>query len=336
MDTAQRKDKVLGSVVELYIRTGEPVGSKAVSNRLNGVCSSATIRNDMSELIDRGLLIQPHTSAGRIPSATGFRYYIDRLMPTYSLDEAVQYQINRFLPRFKGDPEEYIAETAKALAKVTGCTALVTTPTDANATLKRLELLPMSKYAVLVAILTSGGMMKSKVCRLNSSVTAAELDQFTVVLNERFSGLKLRHITPAMAQTLAVSLGIHALKFAPLLETVFAAIGEVVRTTLHLEGQANLLLYKEFSPASVIELFARRESLLPFLEQTEIERVFLGQELADSALQQASLMVHEYSLENNLRGKMAILGPLKADYYRMLPLLRYIADQTNKNVNTFI
>ncbi len=336
MDTAQRKDQVLGSIVELYIRTGEPVGSKAVSNRLNDVCSTATIRNDMCELIERGLLLQPHTSAGRIPSGEGFRYYIERLMPTYVLDDATKYQINRFLPRFKGDPEEYITETAKGIAKVTGCTALITTPTDNNATLKRLELLPMSNSAVLIAILTSGGIMKSKICRLDTNITPDELEQFASVLNERFSGLQLSHITPAMAQTLAVSLGIHTLKFAPLLDMVFDSVQEAVRCTLHLEGQANLLLYKEFSPTSVIELFARRESLLPFLEQAEKQRVYLGKELGDSALQQASLIVNEYHLGNNLKGKMAILGPMKADYYRMIPVLTYIANQTKKNISTYI
>ena len=336
MDTAQRKNRVLGSIVELYIRTGEPVGSKAVSDRLNGVCSTATIRNDMCELIERGLLIQPHTSAGRVPSAGGFRYYIDHLMPTYVLDDATKYQIDRFLPQFKGDPERYILETAKSIARVTGCTALITTPTDENATLKRLELLPMSDSAVLIVILTSGGIMKSKICRLDIRITTQELEYFSTVLNERFSNLKLEHITPAMSQTLAVSLGVHTLKFAPLLEMVFGAVEEAIRPTLHLEGQANLLLYKEFSPVSVIELFARRDSLIELIQQTRHQRVYLGHELGDNALQQASLIVNEYQLGNHLKGKMAILGPLKADYYRMIPVLSYIAEQTHKNISTYI
>ncbi len=336
MDTAQRKNRVLGSIVELYIRTGEPVGSKAVSDRLNGVCSTATIRNDMCELIERGLLIQPHTSAGRVPSAGGFRYYIDHLMPTYVLDDATKYQINRFLPTFKGDPERYIIEIAKSIAKVTGCTAFVTTPTDENATLKHLELLPMSDTAVLIAILTSGGIMKSKICRMDTRITEQELEYFTTVLNERFSALQLAHITPAMSQTLAISLGVHTLKFAPLLQMVFDAIEEAVRPTLHVEGQANLLLYKEFSPVSVIELFARRDSLIELIQQTRHQRVYLGHELGDNALQQASLIVNEYQLGNHLKGKMAILGPLKADYYRMIPVLSYIAEQTHKNISTYI
>lgn len=337
MDTSQRKNQVLGSIVELYIQTGEPVGSKAVCSRLHDVCSTATIRNDMCELIERGLLMQPHTSAGRVPSTMGLRYYIDHLMPTYVLDDATKYQISRFLPRFKGDPERYILETAKGIARITGCTALITTPTDMNATLKRLELLPMSNSAVLIAILTSGGIMKSKICRLDIKINPHELEQFSMVLNERFSNLQLSHITPAMAQTLAISLGQHALKFAPLLENVFEAVEESIRPTLHLEGQANLLLYNEFSPSSVIELFARRETLLPFLEQTNGQRVYLGNELCDTALKKASLIVNDYQLGNNhLRGKMAILGPLKADYYRMIPVLRYIADITKQNISTYI
>lgn len=336
MNTAQRKDKVLGSIVELYIQTGEPVGSKAVSARLNDMCSSATIRNDMCDLIDRGYLVQPHTSAGRIPSARGFRYYIDRLMPPYELPAQRRRQIALFLPRFRGDPDRFIADTGKAVAKLTGCTAMVTTPVDEGATLKRLEILQMSRTSVLIAILTSAGIMKSKLCQLDEVITSQEIFRFSQILNERFSDLRLSHITPAMAQSLAVSFGTETLKFAPLLEQVFDAVRDAVCATLYLEGQANLLLYKEFSPASVIELFARRESLLSHLDKAKGTTVFLGQELEDEALQNASLIVCGYTLNGCLQGKIGVLGPMKADYCRMIPTVEYIAKATQENLNTFI
>ncbi len=336
MNTAQRKDRVLGSVVELYIQTGEPVGSKAVSEKLNAECSSATIRNDMCDLIERGYLIQPHTSAGRIPSANGFRYYIENLMPTLSLSQQACNQILHFLPRFRGDPEQYIAETGKALAKLTGCTAIVTTPVAQRATLKRLEILQMGGTSVLIAILTSAGMLKSKLCQLDFPVSQKDIQLFTQIINERFTDLPLVQITPAMAQSLAVSFGGQTLKYAPLLEQIFDAAQEAVRTTLHLEGQPNLLLYKEFSPSAVIELFARRESLLPYLDKTEETAIYLGHELGDAALQDASLVVTNYLLKGDLKGKLAVLGPMKNDYRRLIPTLEFIAKATENNLNLYI
>ncbi|MBQ6818508.1 MAG: heat-inducible transcription repressor HrcA [Clostridia bacterium] len=336
MNTAQRKDYVLGSVVELYIQTGEPVGSKAVSARLNDICSSATIRNDMCDLIERGYLIQPHTSAGRIPSANGYRYYIEKLMPASTLSNQARNQILDHLPRFRGDPETFIAETGKALAKITGCTAIATTPVAAKATLKRVEVLQMSGTSVLIAILTSSGLMKSKLCQLDLPITQQEIQLFVQVINERFADLPLSRITPAMAQTLAVSFGGHTLKYAPLLEQIFDAAQEAVRTNLHLEGQPNLLLYKEFSPSLVIELFARRESLLPFLNKSDGTAVYLGHELGDSALQNAALVVTDYSLKGDLKGKLAVLGPMKNDYRRLIPTVEFVAKATAGNLSLYI
>ncbi len=335
MNAAQRRDCVLSSVVEQYVQTGEPVGSKTVSSLLNDICSSATVRNDMSELIERGYLLQPHTSAGRVPSANGFRYYIDHLMGDYLLPEQSKRRINGILPKFQGDTDSFVVETAKAIAKITGRTAMITTPVDENATLKRLEILQMGQSSVLIAILTSAGIMKSKLCQLDFTISPKELALFTQILNERFGDLKLSHITPAMAQTLAVSFGAKALQYAPLLQLVFDAAMESVRVTLHLEGQANLLLYSEFAPASVIELFARRESLLPHLNRAVDSAVVLGQELGDVALSSASLVISTYRLSGGLKGKLAVLGPLKTDYFRMIPTVNYIARATEESFRIY-
>ncbi len=216
MNTAARKQLVLGSIVELYIRTGEPVGSKAVSAHLHDICSSATIRNDMSEWIDRGYLLQPHTSAGRVPSSLGFRYYIDHLMPAYELPAASKQRLSLALPKFRGDPDRFLTDTVKAVARLTRCTAMITSPVEPKATLKRLELLQVGGSAVLVALLTSSGLMKSKVCHLDAPIASEDLERLSLVLNERFAGLPLTSLTPAVTQQLAVSFGPYAFRYAPL------------------------------------------------------------------------------------------------------------------------
>jgi heat-inducible transcriptional repressor len=257
-------------------------------------------------------------------------------MEPYELPLPKKQQLSMALPKFKGDPDGFVAETCKAVARITGCTAMITTPVDTDATLKRLELLQMSRNSVLIAILTSSGMMKSKLCQLDSEITDEEIGRFTQILNERFADIKLSQITPALAQTLAVSFGIHTLKYAPLLEQVFEAAQDAVRTSMRLEGQANLLLYKEFSPASVIELFARRESLLSILQKAKGTTVFLGNEMGDEALTNAGMIVCGYRLNGCLQGKIAILAPMKIDYYRMIPTLEYIAKSTENHLKTLI
>ena len=330
INTADRKNHVLSSIIELFIVTGEPVGSKAVSTYLNDMCSTATIRNDMCDLIERGYLIQPHTSAGRIPSAMGYRYYIDHLMPFRELPTAISEQIDHALPTFRGDSERFLSDTCKALAKLTGCTAMITTPADPNATLKRIELIPAGRSSVMVAVLSSSGCMKCKLCHLDCELSIEELARFAMVVNERFADLRLSHINPAMAQTLAVSFGIMALKFAPVFEQIFEAAREAICTTVQVEGQTNLLLYKEFSPASVIELFANRERLVSNLEQLGQNCVLLGNELNDVALQKAGLIVEGYRFSPALMGKIAVLGPMKMNYVTMIPMVKYIAKKTEQ------
>ncbi len=336
MNATQRKDSVLGSVIELYVRTGEPVGSKVVSAYLNDVCSTATIRNDMGELIERGYLLQPHTSAGRVPSAKGYRYYVDRLMTTQPLSAAEKSAVRSRLPSFAGDPDRFMTDTAKALADLTRWTTMITSPVDTSATLKRMEIIPMSARSVLVAVLTSSGVMKSKVCHLPGPVSAQELAQFSRLLNERFCDLPLAHVTPAAAQTLAVSFGAQALRFAPLLDLAFDAVRDSFRCALLLEGQANLLLYKEFSPAAVIDLYTRRDSLAPFLQTPDETSVFIGPELQDLALRNACLITSEYRLSDGLKGKIGLLGPIHTDYAHMVPLVEFAARAVQNKVEHVI
>ena len=140
MELGERKRHVLRAVIETYIRTGEPIGSKAVVDQLDNAVSSATIRNDMAELSARGYLFQPHTSAGRIPTVSAFRLYIDHLMPRRTLDEKSRREIDDMLENCSRDPEKLVDTASKALAEETRCAAVTTTPWEQNATVQRIEL----------------------------------------------------------------------------------------------------------------------------------------------------------------------------------------------------
>ena len=165
MAQSTRKQQIVAAVVDAYIRTGEPVGSKLLAAMLNNAVSSATIRNDMAELAAEGYLAQPHTSAGRIPTTAAFRLYLDRLKPT--LSDGEQRHIDEALASAAADPERLLGRASELLAEETGVAAAAATPDRKEACVRRVELLPTGAYSAAVLLMTDTGALRSRVCRVD-------------------------------------------------------------------------------------------------------------------------------------------------------------------------
>ena len=203
MDLTQRQERVLACVVAGYSKTGEPVGSKAVSEEL-GV-SSATVRNEMAGLIELGLLEQPHTSAGRVPSQRGYREYIDRLMPPKPLEEREKRAFDSMLLGSAHDPEGLLLRAAQLLAGASQCMAAATTPNGAGTVIKAVQFVQTARRRAMLLLLSSAGSMKTKVFRCDFDLTPELTRQFFRVFNERVTGKRAEDITPAFAQSMAAS-----------------------------------------------------------------------------------------------------------------------------------
>lgn len=326
MGLGDRKQKILAAVVELYIQTGEPVGSKAVLTVLPVSVSSATVRNEMAELGEMGYLEQPHTSAGRIPSQKGYRYYVDNLMPQRHPDELTQRLMRQSLAN-EGDPEKLIERAGEVLARLTNCAAIATTPIDDAAVIRRIELVPIGSRTAMVVLMTSAGIIKTGVCRTETNLTPDMAELFRSVCDKCFVGLAVSDIGTVMIQTLVASLGENALSMSPLFVVLSDLAGQAVQAEIRLQGEQNLLHHREFS--------SNAYDMLQFLDQSDkLERalsssrdslsVHIGSENIYRQLENTSMIVARYNIQSRDGGAIGIIGPTRLDYSRLIPSLEYL------------
>lgn len=330
---SERKLRVLSAIIKSYIQTGEPVGSKAVVDLLDNSVSSATIRNDMAELAQLGLIEQPHTSAGRIPTQAGYRLYIDKLMTRYPLSDEEKKIIDDMLSD-KDDPEKLLENASAALAELTNMAGLTTTPATEEATITHVELIPAGKRNAVIVLLSSNGIMKSKLCRSGCNITSDLIGMFYNIVQNSIIGQNICDITLPYIQTLAVSLGEHAFDMIPLLMSVYEASREAGESELCLKGQANLLLHPEYGGTRARELFeflAQRDKMLSLLRRHKGGvSVVLGSEANQHALDGSSLLVANYRIGGYESGALGVLGPDRMNYAKLIPSLEYFAMRVGK------
>ena len=237
MELSERKLKILAAIVNTYVETGEPVGSKLLALEL-GV-SSATIRNEMANLVEMGYLQQPHTSAGRIPSQKGYRIYIDRLMPAAEITEEEQKYLDGMLMVNAYDPDKLLSCVSQLLANTSKFAAVSTMPSGSGAVIKGVQFVQTSRRTAMVILITSTGVMKTRVFRCDFDITAEMLRIFFRIFNEKFAGLPVSAVTPAFIQSVGVSLG----EMAVLMSSALLAVLEVARDCMHaeinLKGETN-------------------------------------------------------------------------------------------------
>ena len=258
MELSERKLKILAAIVNTYVETGEPVGSKLLALEL-GV-SSATIRNEMANLVEMGYLQQPHTSAGRIPSQKGYRIYIDRLMPEAAITEEEQKYLDGMLMVNAYDPDKLLSCVSQLLANTSKFAAVSTMPSGSGAVIKGVQFVQTSRRTAMAILITSTGVMKTRVFRCDFDITAEMLRIFFRIFNEKFAGLPVSAVTPAFIQSVGVSLG----EMAVLMSSALLAVLEVARDCMHaeinLKGETNLLFYPEFQLGNVRRIMDFLES----------------------------------------------------------------------------
>ncbi|MBQ8028461.1 MAG: heat-inducible transcription repressor HrcA [Clostridia bacterium] len=333
MELGKRKELILAAIVEQYIKTGEPIGSKMLMATLPISVSSATIRNEMSELAEMGLLDQPHTSSGRIPSQAGYRYYIDHLMNRYELSEDEKAAVKFELEKASGDPDRLLEKAGEVLARLTNCAALATSPTDECATVKRIEIVPVGTRLAMIVLMTSTGIIKNGICRTDVEITNEMLSDFTRITNDCFIGKPVCDIGTVMIQTLVASLGCNALAMSPMFVVLADLATAAVSAEIHLEGEQNLLHHRELGD-SIFETLA-------FLDEEEkLERavsgaknalsITIGKENMFRQLENTSMIVARYNIQGRDGGAIGIIGPTRLDYARLIPSVEYLTSLVGK------
>lgn len=340
MELGERKQRILAAIIDAYIQTGEPVGSKALVEMLDNAVSSATIRNDMAELAAAGYLEQPHTSAGRIPTARAFRLYIDTLMRRQPLSEKRRRELEEMLSGSANDPERLIEMAAQALAASTGCAAVTTTPDQQSSTIRRIEVMRSGGRSAALLLMTSSGVLRSRLCRFDCEVDAPLLERLAKTLNAEFLDQPLAAVGLAQMQTLLVALGEYGLACAPALSAFVELVQDSAEAEVLLSGQLNLLQHPDYE-------LERARSLLSFLSKRELLahmltahsgglRVVLGSESPRPELDGSSIIVTRYTQGGESDGSIGIIGPLRMDYAATIPQIEYVAQTVSRLLSELI
>ena len=324
-----RKLRILSAIVETYIATGEPVGSKLVAYLLGGEVSPATVRNEMAVLFDMGLLEQPHTSAGRVPSHLGYRVYLDRLMKEKPLTTVEKQEIEALFNLRDPDPERLLEDAAKALANYTGCAVISTTLTKESAKIRKIELIPATSRTVVILLIASNGMVKNKVCRVDFTLTPRIVEFFQNFANGHLAGKSINEVTTGYLSSMAFTLGDEYTDvFTPLLSAIYELCRECSDGHIYRSGASNLLEYADLRQVAnqLFRVINSREAVMDLVEKGgEGIRVFIGKENPNSAFADSSVIISKYRIGQDNTGAMGLIGPIRMDYASMIPHLEYFS-----------
>ncbi len=332
MELSDRKEQILSAIVERFIATGEPVGSKFLAAMLPLSVSPATIRNEMASLSEKGYLDQPHTSAGRVPSDKGYRYYIDRLLQNYAPSDADMFRILSRIDHSEGDSNAVLSQICEILAELTGCAAAVSSPDPEGADVKNAQVVPISRNSAMVLVTTTAGVLKNRIARLDREPDYDMLELFYNVVSANFTGVPLSAVTAAKIQSAAASLEEKALDLMPLLVSFYECVSAASESTVTVKGHSNLLNVPELrsSAPEILDLLNSEEALQRLLRTTTDAPVELsiGTENAFPCLRSATIIRAAYKPGGGRGGTVAVIGPTKSDYARIIPLVKYISGVT--------
>lgn len=328
MELTPRKQAVLKAVVKAYIETGEPVGSKILTELLENAPSSATLRNEMSELCDLGLLQQPHTSAGRIPTAGGFKVYVDTLMPNVEVSHDTAVFLDNALKEINCEPEGIPAVAAKALSKLTGLPAIACLITDRPPKIKRIELLSIGRFSLMLLIITDDGRARNRILRIPKDFTAEAQECFNRISECRIKGKTVEMLTRGYMQSVIAETGIYALELMPIFTAIFETAAEIEEKSVHLSGENALynICGDEQSAARIMSLIKSRDPFVAMLEKIgDGAGAVFGKDTGYRELWQDSIIAAKFSGADKYKGYVGVIGPTRMSYEQIMPATRYTA-----------
>ncbi len=325
----ERKLKILAAVVDEYILTGEPVGSKAIS-KVSGInVSAATIRNDMSVLEQLGYLEQPHTSAGRIPTFNGYRLYIDKLMKVESLSDSERTRLDNMLGQEENLTEESVIQSAgKALAELTQCATVVANSAPKFSVITKVDVVPTGKRLYLILLITSNGSIKNKACRLEFDLDDEQLDFFSHYIQENLQGVSIESLSEERMDQLITALGAYMITLAPLVKGLCELSHDLLQNELTISGEKNLISCNEFDKKDIVNFIEHKNEFAELLNDSfsGIQVVF-SQEKNDFIIGNSSMIVSKYHKGDKSAGSLGIIGPMRLNYSKIIPYIEYFTQK---------
>lgn len=334
----QRKMMILAAVVDEYIKTGEPVGSNALLHRLNMNVSAATIRNDMAYLEHEGFLEQPHTSAGRVPTHIGYRFYIDNLMEPKPLTTKERHLIDTLLEQGDIQTADAILDNAiNVMSDLTELTVASKSSIPVFSIITRVEVIPAGRRLYALLIITSAGTIKNKICRFEFDLNYEQLNFFAEFINKNLTGINADKLTPEMLQNLAIALGTYMMSLSPLLQAVYQLGEEITKNEVSLRGEQRLLATSNLNSEEVVKLISHKNQLDTLLSTAfDGISVVFGKENESFSVTNSSMIVSPYKLNGEKAGSFGVIGPVRVDYAKIIPHIEYISRSVTKLLSNII
>ena len=337
MDLSDRKKRILRSIVETYIATAEPVGSKVVAEKAGLDVSTATIRNEMADLTDLGLLEQPHTSAGRIPSAAGYRLYVNELMDRHQLTLQETERINQALNLKMEELDRAIDRAGRVLSQLSDYPVFTAAAPRERVTVKRFDLLMVEENAFIAVVMTDNSVVKNKLVRMPDRLSDTQLQLLSAVLNSSFVGLSQEEMGKALDKMETRTAPAAFQLISLVVEFAMEVLGEQAMQRVHTTGITHLLEHPEYhslDKAKPIMTYLSEEaeaSKLPMtLSDGKNMNILIGPENVSDALKDTSVVMASYDIGDNMKGVIGVVGPTRMDYAKVTARLSYFADSLTR------
>ena len=336
MELTERKKKVLRSVVDLYIRTAEPVGSKAITELPDMNYSSATIRNEMADLTAMGYLEQPHTSAGRIPSAAGYRLYVDELMLDYRLSMDETKSINSAIEEKMQRVDKMVEKVAKLVSQATDLPAISVASRQMGATVNRFELILAGSGSVILVMMLTNEEVVNKLIKLPVNVTESDLKILSAVLNATMTNLTAEEFSPELLERVMGAAGAAASLVPIIMEFTAETLNRQGSTNMAVAGQMRILghpEYRDVDKAQRLMSSLDEEALanLPaVMQNANGTKVLVGPENVAQELKDTSVVMTKFDIGDGMQGMIGVVGPTRMDYAKVTARLSYFAESLSK------
>ncbi|MCI9618732.1 MAG: heat-inducible transcription repressor HrcA [Dorea sp.] len=334
---SDRKMKILHAVIKNYLETGEPVGSRTISKYTDLNLSSATIRNEMADLEELGYILQPHTSAGRIPSDKGYRLYVDMLMEEkeQELSEMQEQMLD------KADKmEQLLKQAARVLASNTNYATMVSTPMNNSNKIKFIQLSMVDEEQVIAVIVLGGNVIKNKIIDVEEPLSNENLLKLNMLLNTTLNGMSIEEINLGLIARLKEQAGIHSSVISNVLDAVADAIQVEEDMQIYTSGATNIFKYPELSDnqsaQEIINAFEEKQQLTELVTQTLAKedntgiQVYIGDETPVQTMKDCSVVTATYELGDGMKGTIGIIGPKRMDYEHVLKSMKRLQNELDQ------
>ena len=331
-----RKKKVLQAIVEEYINTAEPVSSNSLTNSYGLNYSSATIRNEMADLEKNGYLDKPHTSAGRIPSEKGYRYYVDELINDQDISlEEIKY-ISDKLETKVNEIEELTKITANTISEITHYTTLSIGPKNDEQIIEEIKFVPLGQRMIMAVILTDSGLVKETIIKFDEDITEKQVETVNYMFNHKLKGKPLETIKGPLEEYLFDEMTYSVNVIKPIIEQIKKAIEED-DNRIYLEGRNKAFELPEFNSLEVAKNFVNVLDTKELMEDmlnsgfAKDINVYIGKENEKEELKDFSIVTFKHKIGNKDLGTIGIIGPKRMDYSKVISVMKYISKKLNEN-----